>query len=127
MMSNRFKNAEKVGVGSYFDWLLLGIIGIVGASGFLAQLLRIAGIGGLAYPMYFIHLVFVLSLFIYLPYSKLAHLFYRGAALAFLKYSGREDAVAAQAVSVQQESSGPSSPAESAGAEEETNKESAQE
>lgn len=97
MINNRFKNAEKVGVGSYFDWLLIGIIGIVGISGFLAQLLRIAGVGALAYPTYFIHLVFVFSLFIYLPYSKLAHLFYRGAALAFLKYSGRE----AQSVSQQ--------------------------
>jgi quinone-modifying oxidoreductase subunit QmoC len=126
MISSRFKNAEKVGLGSYFDWLLLGIIGVIGLSGFLAQLLRIAGIGGLAYPMYFIHLVFVLSLFIYLPYSKLAHLFYRGAALTFLKYSGREEAIAAQAASVQQES-GPSSPAESAGADTETKQETAQE
>jgi quinone-modifying oxidoreductase subunit QmoC len=90
MMSNRFKNAEKLGVGSYFDWLLLGIIGIVGLSGFLAQLMRMAGVAQLAYPIYFIHLVFVLSLFVYLPFSKLAHMFYRGAALTFLKYSGRE-------------------------------------
>jgi len=60
MMSNRFKNAERVGVGSYFDWLLLGIIGTVGVSGTLAWLTRVAGIGGLAYPIYFIHLVVVL-------------------------------------------------------------------
>lgn len=44
MMSNRFKNAEKLGVGSYFDWLLLSVIAIVGISGFLAQLLRVAGL-----------------------------------------------------------------------------------
>jgi len=92
MMSNRFKNAEKVGVGSYFDWLLIGLIGIVGLSGFLAQLLRIVGIAPVAYPMYFIHLVTVFSLFIYLPFSKLAHMFYRGAAMCFNKYSGREAA-----------------------------------
>ncbi len=98
MMSNRFKNAEKLGVGSYFDWLLLGVIGIVGLSGFLAQMLRIAGVGQLAYPIYFIHLVFVFSLFVYLPFSKLAHMFYRGAALTFLKYSGREAADAAPQV-----------------------------
>lgn len=90
MMSNRFKNAEKLGVGSYFDWVLLGIIGIVGLSGFLSWMLRLAGVAPLAYPIYFIHLVFVFSLFIYLPFSKLAHIFYRGAALTFLKYSGRE-------------------------------------
>jgi quinone-modifying oxidoreductase subunit QmoC len=90
MMSNRMKNADKVSMGSYFDWLLLGIIGIVGLSGTLAWLTRIAGAGAIAYPIYFIHLVFVFSLFIYLPYSKLAHIFYRGSAMAFNKYSGRE-------------------------------------
>jgi quinone-modifying oxidoreductase subunit QmoC len=90
MIKNRMKNAEKVGMGSYFDWLLLGIIGIIGLSGTLAWITRVAGAGPVAYPMYFIHLVFVFSLFIYLPYSKLAHVFYRGAALAFNRYSGRE-------------------------------------
>jgi quinone-modifying oxidoreductase subunit QmoC len=96
MMSNRFKNADRVGVGSYFDWLLISMIGILGLSGALAWITRVAGIAGLAYPIYFIHLVFVLSLFVYLPFSKLAHLFYRGAALSFNKYSGREAQAAAQ-------------------------------
>ncbi len=91
MMSNRFKHAEKLGgAGSYFDWLLITIIAVLGISGFLAQLSRIAGVATIAYPVYFIHLVFVLSLFIYLPFSKLAHMFYRGAAICFNKYSGRE-------------------------------------
>jgi quinone-modifying oxidoreductase subunit QmoC len=90
MMSNRMKNAEKVGIGSYFDWMLLTVIGVVMLSGILAWLTRLAGAAAIAYPIYFIHLVFVFSLFIYLPYSKLAHMFYRSAALCFLKYSGRE-------------------------------------
>jgi quinone-modifying oxidoreductase subunit QmoC len=90
MISNRFKNAEKVGIGSYFDWLLLTIVGVIMASGILAWLTRVGGIAAVAYPVYFIHLVFVLSLFIYLPYSKLAHMFYRSAAICFIKYSGRE-------------------------------------
>jgi quinone-modifying oxidoreductase subunit QmoC len=96
MMSNRFKHADRVGLGSYFDWLLIGLIGTIGVSGTLAWLTRVAGIGGLAYPLYFIHLVVVLSLFVYLPFSKLAHMFYRGAALSFNKYSGREALAAAQ-------------------------------
>lgn len=91
MMNNRFKNAEKLdGVGSYFDWLLIGLILTVGLSGFLAQFLRIANVASVAYTVYFIHLAAVLSLFIYLPFSKLAHMFYRGAAMCFNKYSGRE-------------------------------------
>jgi quinone-modifying oxidoreductase subunit QmoC len=59
MIINRFANAAKIGMGSYFDF-------------------------------YFIHLVFVFSLFLYVPYSKLAHLFYRGAAICFEKYSRRD-------------------------------------
>jgi len=91
MMSNRFKHAKKLGgAGSYFDWLLITIIAVIGISGFLAQLFRIAGVAPIAYPVYFIHLVFVFSLFIYFPFSKLAHMFYRGAAICFNKYSGRE-------------------------------------
>ena len=90
MIVNRFKNAAKVGIGSYFDWLLIVIIAVVAVSGIMAELTRIAGNASLAYPIYFVHLVFVFSLFIYLPYSKLAHMFYRAAALCFAKYSGRE-------------------------------------
>jgi quinone-modifying oxidoreductase subunit QmoC len=90
MIINRFKNAGKVGLGSYFDWLLITIVSVIMASGILSYLTRIANIQGIAYPVYFIHLVFVFSLFVYLPYSKLAHMFYRGTALVFNKYSGRE-------------------------------------
>ena len=90
MIANRFKNAEKVGIGSYFDWLLITIIGVVMASGILSWLTRLAGIANLAYPIYFIHLIFVFSLFLYLPYSKLAHLFYRSTAICYAKYSKRQ-------------------------------------
>lgn len=96
MISNRFKNAEKVGIGSYFDWLLITIIGVIMASGILSWATRVMGIADIAYPVYFIHLVFILSLFVYLPYSKLAHMFYRGAAICFNKYSGREAEAAVQ-------------------------------
>ncbi len=90
MVINRFKNAQKVGIGSYFDWILITIIGVVMASGILSWLTRLAGIANLAYPIYFIHLIFVFSLFLYLPYSKLAHLFYRSTAICYAKYSKRQ-------------------------------------
>lgn len=96
MIKNRYANAEKVGLGSYFDWLLIGIIAVIMASGILSWLTRLAGIAALAYPIYFIHLVFVFSLFIYLPFSKLAHLFYRTTAIVFNKYSGRDKIKIAQ-------------------------------
>ncbi|MDP3298386.1 MAG: quinone-interacting membrane-bound oxidoreductase complex subunit QmoC [Thermodesulfovibrionia bacterium] len=90
MVINRFKNAGKVGIGSYFDWLLIFIIYVIVVSGILSELTRLADIAGLAYPIYFIHLVFVFSLFLYLPYSKLAHLFYRTTAICYAKYSKRQ-------------------------------------
>jgi len=96
MINNRFKNAEKVGIGSYFDWLLITIIGVIMASGILSWVTRVMELGGIAYPIYFIHLVFILSLFVYLPFSKLAHIYYRGAAICFNKYSGREAEAAVQ-------------------------------
>lgn len=90
MIINRFKIAAKVGIGSYFDWLLLFIIAVIVSSGILAETTRLADKAVLAYPIYFIHLVFVFSLFIYLPYSKLAHMFYRATAIYYSKYAKRQ-------------------------------------
>lgn len=87
---NRIKNAKSLGIGSYFDWLLIFILYVVTLSGILSKVIRLADISTLAYPIYFIHLVFVFSLFLYLPYSKLAHIFYRATAICYAKYSGRE-------------------------------------
>lgn len=114
MINNRFKDQEKLGLGSYFDWLLLGIIGVVGLSGILAYLTRLAGIGAVAYPIYFIHLVFIFSLFIYLPFSKLAHMFYRAAAMCFMKYSGREAEVVAAGQQTAGVTAGTAGPSEDA-------------
>ncbi len=90
MINNRFKNAQKVGIGSYFDWLLITVIGVVMASGILSWVTRLANIPMLAYPIYFIHLISVFSLFVYLPYSKLSHIFYRVTAIVYAKYTGRD-------------------------------------
>ena len=43
--------------------------GYVGLTGFLAQLTRMADMAGVAYPMYFLHLVFVFYIIAYLPFS----------------------------------------------------------
>jgi quinone-modifying oxidoreductase, subunit QmoC len=74
---------------SYFDWLLLGLVLAVAATGLLAEEARWAGIGFVYYLLYYAHLVFVWSLFAYSPYSKLAHVVYRTAALIHAKAEGR--------------------------------------
>lgn len=87
---NRFKNKEKAGLGSYFDWLFITVIYIIAATGILAEMTRLANIPLLAYPIYFVHLVFVFFLFAYAPFSKMAHMVYRTTAMVYAKQVGRE-------------------------------------
>ena len=89
LLFNRFAKAGKAGMGSYFAWIFLTIVIGFGATGMLSWALRLADMG-LGYFVYYLHLVFIWSLFAYAPYSKFAHLFYRTTAMVFAKYSGRE-------------------------------------
>lgn len=88
--SNRLKNAEKAGGGSYFDWLFIVVIYTIVVTGILSELLRLGNIAMLAYPVYFAHLVFVFFLFAYAPFSKMAHMVYRTTAMVFAKHAKRE-------------------------------------
>ncbi|MDI6781967.1 MAG: quinone-interacting membrane-bound oxidoreductase complex subunit QmoC [bacterium] len=82
---NRLKVKAQAGIGSYFDWLFIGVIYTVVLSGILAEVTRLMDIAMLAYPIYFLHLVSVFFLFFYAPYSKLAHMVYRFIALVYAK------------------------------------------
>ena len=91
MISNRLKDkGENIGKGSYFDWSLIYLVLGLAATGILSELTRLAHLPNIAYPIYFIHLMFVFCLFTYLPFSKLAHLVYRTLAMAYSRYSERE-------------------------------------
>ncbi len=89
LLLNRLGKAGKAGIGSYFDWIFLTVVIGVGATGMLAWALRLADMEA-GYFVYYLHLIFVWSLFAYAPYSKFAHLFYRTTAMVFAKYSGRD-------------------------------------
>ncbi len=85
VIRNRLANPDQS--SSYFDWsLILMIFGVV-TSGILTELLRLANIANLAYPMYVLHLMFVFYIIGYLPYSKLAHMVYRTAAMAYKRHA----------------------------------------
>ncbi len=71
---------------TFYDWFLIWEIVAVGVTGVGAELLRWAGMPVVGYLVYFLHLVSIMMLFLYLPYTKLAHLMYRTAAYAFEKY-----------------------------------------
>ncbi len=89
LMKNRSAKSDTQSSSS-FDWNLLYLILLIGITGFVAQVLRIAGAVAPAQVTYVLHLIFIAQLFIFTPYSKLAHLWYRTTAMVFAKHTGRD-------------------------------------
>ncbi len=84
---NRLKLEQKgKASGTFYDWFLLWEIAAVGITGLGAELLRWAGMPTIGYLVYFMHLVSVLMLFLYMPYTKFAHIVYRTTAMCFERY-----------------------------------------
>lgn len=75
---------------SYYDWSLIVLVFGLGITGWASQFVRLADLRDIAYQVYFIHLLFVFYLFAYLPYSKMAHLAYRAAGMAFARLAQRD-------------------------------------
>jgi quinone-modifying oxidoreductase subunit QmoC len=75
---------------AYKDWLLLGLVLGLGVTGMGTQIARLAGWAAVSYTVYFIHLMLIWFTFAYLPFSKLAHLVYRTAAMTYAEYAGRK-------------------------------------
>ena len=80
---------ERIGYGTYFDWIFLSTIFAVGVTGIAIEALRYAG-SVAAYYAYLIHLILVFTLIAYAPYSKFAHVIYRTLAYTWAKSTGRE-------------------------------------
>lgn len=90
MIWERLYFGHLAGTSSYFDWLLVWSICLVVVSGFATELLHYLRMAPHRHVAYFIHLVFVFSLLVYLPYSKFAHMLYRATAMVFAERYGRE-------------------------------------
>jgi quinone-modifying oxidoreductase subunit QmoC len=87
LWNNRKKSERELDTQTtFYDWFLIWEITAVGVTGLGAELLRWGGMPTLGYIVYFLHLVSIMMLFLYLPYTKLAHLLYRTAAYTFEKY-----------------------------------------
>jgi len=87
LWANRKKmEAEGEAAPTFYDWFLIGEIFAVGITGLGAELFRWADFGVLAYLTYYLHLVSIFMLFLYMPYTKFAHMVYRTFAMAFEKY-----------------------------------------
>lgn len=90
LISNRRAKPDKEGkTGSTFDWSLLYLVLLIGLTGLSAEVFRLIKVNPAAYIVYAIHLMLILTLFLYAPYSKLAHLFYRTTAMVFARHTGR--------------------------------------
>jgi len=87
---NRIKDKGYVSETSSFDWTFAIMILLLGITGILTEVIRLAGVAELAYPVYFIHLLFVFYTIVYFPYSKLAHMGYRILAITYSKMAGRD-------------------------------------
>jgi len=71
---------------TFYDWFLIWMIMGVGITGLAAELFRLIGVASVGYVIYYLHLISVMMLFLYMPYTKLAHLVYRTFAMAFERY-----------------------------------------
>ncbi|NNK96858.1 MAG: quinone-interacting membrane-bound oxidoreductase complex subunit QmoC [Desulfobacterales bacterium] len=87
LWKNRAQSEEE-GTASrtFYDWFLIWEIMAVGVTGLASEILRWIGIPSLGYIVYYVHLISVMMLFLYMPYTKFAHIVYRTAAMAFEKY-----------------------------------------
>lgn len=90
MLMRRLTAKDQAGGSTYFDWFFIFVIFGTGVTGLLTELIRWAGSAGGAYILYTIHLMFVLALLLYLPFSKFAHLGYRTLAIVWGKSAGRD-------------------------------------
>ncbi len=86
----RSRLSKKDQVSAYKDWWLVGWALALGVTGMSAQVTRLLGLAGISYTVYYVHLMFIWSLFFFIPYSKLAHLVYRTTAMAYNEYIGRK-------------------------------------
>ena len=80
---------SEAGVATAFDWVFVWVLLLTVLMGFLAQVFRVFEFRITAYTAYYVHLVFVFFLLAYAGYTKMAHIFFRAAAMVYARWSGR--------------------------------------
>jgi quinone-modifying oxidoreductase subunit QmoC len=90
MMYERMSEKKNTSASSYFDWTLVAMLFIVTITGFITEALHYVRLEPHRHLAYFVHLMFVCTLILYLPYSKFAHVVYRTVALVYAEYTGRK-------------------------------------
>ncbi|MBW1881185.1 MAG: quinone-interacting membrane-bound oxidoreductase complex subunit QmoC [Deltaproteobacteria bacterium] len=90
MIRDRLKQTREAVGSTYYDWAFILLLLFVVLTGFGTEVMHFARMEPHRHIMYFLHLVLIFALLMYLPYSKLAHVVYRLAALIFAERTGRE-------------------------------------
>ena len=90
MAWQRLKRKDVLGKSNYTDWQLIVAIFLLTLSGTMVQIARFGDWGAVAYYLYFFHLVAVWFVIMYLPFTKLGHIFYRTTALLYARSIGRK-------------------------------------
>ncbi|HKK90206.1 MAG TPA: quinone-interacting membrane-bound oxidoreductase complex subunit QmoC [Desulfobacteraceae bacterium] len=89
MIKNRLAKKDEQ-VTAYKDWYILGIVFALGVTGLLTEMARLAGAANFSYFIYYLHLIAIFNLFAFLPFSKMAHIVYRLAAMTYSEYGNRK-------------------------------------
>lgn len=95
MIFERFKDNSEVGMGSYYDWALLFMLLFLVITGFVTEALHFLRLEPHRHVAYFAHLILAFAVLMYMPYSKLGHLVYRGVAMVFAEHTGRDKKISA--------------------------------
>jgi len=95
-IGDRWSKDDESPKSTTFDWTFVWLLLFVGVSGVITEILRFVGepadvawLTTTAYVVYFMHLVGVVGLLVYLPYSKFAHIVYRTVAMIYAEHTGR--------------------------------------
>ncbi len=89
MIYDRLEFSDNAGESNYFDWIFIWTLFLVAVTGFITEVMHFLRLEPHRHVAYFIHLMFVFTVLIYLPYSKFAHVIYRTTAMVFAEYTGR--------------------------------------
>ncbi len=90
VISKRLAEKQRIGSPNYNDWFFMITLLVVAVTGIITESARLLNVAEVAYPMYLIHLIAVFCLLVYAPYSKFAHLLYRGLVYVHLEAEKKE-------------------------------------
>ncbi len=85
IVNNRITYRNRVGSGSYHDWFFLSLVFLLAVTGILNEILNFSSLTVIGYLVYLLHGLSAIMLFVFAPYSKFIHAFYRGFAMVFAK------------------------------------------